>query len=127
MPNGIGDPPAQAVAEKDARALEALLRPDIDFRAMTLRRFWEATSAAVVVHNIIFGKGFRVTDHIEASEVVGTSTIADCHRWGTDFASSIRRDRLLLNNRRISASWTVVSVGFESCVRVSENGVTRQA
>lgn len=82
MPNGIGERFAQAVADKDARALEALLTPDIDFRAMTPRRFWEATSAAAVVHDIIFGKWFTVTDHIEASEVVGTSTIADCHRVG---------------------------------------------
>ena len=85
MPNGIGERFAQAVADKDARALEALLTPDLDFRAMTPRRFWEATSAAAVVHDIIFGKWFTVTDHIEASEVVGTSTIADCHRVGYRF------------------------------------------
>ena len=57
MPNGIGERFAQAVADKDARALEALLTPDTDFRAMTPRRFWEATAAAVV-HDIIFGKWF---------------------------------------------------------------------
>jgi len=82
LPNGIGERFAQAVADKDARALEALLTPDIDFRAMTPRRFREATSAAAVVHDIIFGNWFTVTDHIEASEAVGTSTIADCHRVG---------------------------------------------
>jgi hypothetical protein len=82
MPDRIGERFAQAVADKDARALEALLTPDIDFRAMTPRQFWEASPAAAVVHEIIFGKWFTVADHIEASEVVGTSTIADCHRVG---------------------------------------------
>ena len=82
LPNGIGERFAQAVADKDARALEALLTPDIDFLAMTPRRFWETTSAPAVVHDIIFGKWFTVADHIEASEVVGTSATADCHRVG---------------------------------------------
>jgi hypothetical protein len=59
-----------------------LLAPDIDFRAMTPRRFWEGTSAAAVVHDIILGEWFTVADHLEASEVVGTSTIADCRRTG---------------------------------------------
>ena len=82
MPNGIGERFAQAVANKDARAREALLTPDIDSRAMTPRRFWEAKSPAAVVNDIILGKWFAVTDHIEASEVVGTRTFADCHRVG---------------------------------------------
>ena len=82
MPNGIGERFAQAVANKDARALEALLTPDIDFRAKTPKQFWEATSAAAVVHDIIFGKWLTGADHIEAIEVVETSTIADCHRVG---------------------------------------------
>ena len=54
MPNGIGERFAQAIVDKDAHALEALLTPDIDFWAMTPQRFWEATSAAAVVHDIIF-------------------------------------------------------------------------
>ena len=65
-PNGIGERFAQAVRGKDACALEALLAPDIDFQVMSQRRFWEATSAAAVVHDIIFGNWFAATDHIEA-------------------------------------------------------------
>jgi hypothetical protein len=82
MPSIIGERFAQAVASKDACALEALLAADVDFRAMTPQEFWEATSVGAAVHEIIFGKWFTGTDHIEASEVVGTSTISDCHRVG---------------------------------------------
>ncbi len=80
MPKVIGWRFAQAVATRDGGAIEALLTPEVDFRAMTPRRFWEAASAAAVIHDIIFGQWLTATDHVEASEVLGTSTIADCHR-----------------------------------------------
>jgi hypothetical protein len=77
---GIGRRFAQAVAARDTGALEALLTPEVDFRAMTPRQFREAASAAAIIHDIIFGQWFTATDHVEAGQVPGTSTIADCHR-----------------------------------------------
>jgi hypothetical protein len=40
---------AVALADKDAVRLKALLRPDVDFRAMTPDTFWESTDADVIV------------------------------------------------------------------------------
>ncbi|HEY0447564.1 hypothetical protein [Actinophytocola sp.] len=40
----LGTTFATALAAKDAAAVRAVTAPDLDFRAMTPRRFWEAHS-----------------------------------------------------------------------------------
>ena len=55
---------AEALGRKDEHALKDLLRPDIDFRAMTPGRFWEASSADVVVDDILLGQWFEPSDEI---------------------------------------------------------------
>lgn len=56
---------ATALAAKDAAALRAVLHPDVDFRALTPRRAWEATSAAAVVDEVVLGLWFEEKDHID--------------------------------------------------------------
>src|SRR5436305_12698591 len=61
----LGEPFVRAVAAKDAAGLTALLSDDVDFKALTPKRFWEAESAASVVDDVIFGHWFEATDHID--------------------------------------------------------------
>jgi hypothetical protein len=49
---------AVALADKDAVRLKALLRPDVDFRAMTPDKFWESTDADFIVDETILGRWF---------------------------------------------------------------------
>ena len=51
----IGERFVRAIAAKDRQGLLDLLAPHIDFRAMTPSRFWEASSAAEVVDEVILG------------------------------------------------------------------------
>lgn len=54
----IGERFVEALARQDAAALRALLRPDIDFRAMTPGRFRESNDAAVIVDEMMLGTWF---------------------------------------------------------------------
>jgi hypothetical protein len=67
---------ASALAAKDTEAMLSLLAPEIEFRALTPRRTWEADDPAAVLE-IVFGSWFEETDQIEALESVDTDTVAD--------------------------------------------------
>ncbi|HEY0517068.1 MAG TPA: hypothetical protein VGD00_08110 [Solirubrobacteraceae bacterium] len=75
----IGASFARALAEKDADALRGLLHPQIEFRALTPKRAWEADDPGQVL-DIVFGKWFEDSDQIEALEAVETDTVADRER-----------------------------------------------
>src|SRR5262245_43613730 len=77
MDQHIGERFAQALATKDATALLGLLEPDVDFRALTPNRFWEANSATEVVDEIILGTWFDPNDHIQPLEDMQTSPVPD--------------------------------------------------
>ena len=49
---------AHAIANGNADDLNDLLQPDVDFRAVTPGRFWEARDAGSVVNDIILGTWF---------------------------------------------------------------------
>ena len=80
MDDGFGERFAQALASKDRPALLGLLGAEIDFRALTPKRFWEADSAEVLVDDIVLGTWFDANDHIEALEEVQTGSVADRDR-----------------------------------------------
>jgi hypothetical protein len=67
---------ASALAAKDGTALAALLDPQIEFRALTPRRSWEADDPQSVL-DIVFGHWFEDSDSIEALESVETDEVAD--------------------------------------------------
>jgi hypothetical protein len=77
-----GEEFARALAGKDRAALKALLRPDVDFRAMTPSRFWESADADVVVDDILLGKWFEPTDDITELVDVETTHVGQRHRVG---------------------------------------------
>jgi hypothetical protein len=71
---------ARALAARDAAALRAMLADDIDFRALTPRRFWSATRPDGVVDEIIFGRWFTATDDIRRLVSVTSDRVAGCDR-----------------------------------------------
>jgi hypothetical protein len=82
-PADVGARFARAVAAKDAATLLDVLSPDVDFRAMTPGRFWEASTSRTVVDDIVLGAWFEPTDHIDVLEWVEPGeSVGPRHRVG---------------------------------------------
>lgn len=79
MSHDLGARLAKAMATKDGAGLLDVLAPEVDFRAMTPDRFWEAGSARAVV-DIAFGDWFEPTDRIDALDDLQTGAVADRNR-----------------------------------------------
>jgi hypothetical protein len=77
---------AEAIAAKDADTLAALLAPDVDFRALTPRKFWEAGSPEEVLE-VVFGNWFEEQDRIDALvDVTLGEPVEDTEHVGYRFA-----------------------------------------
>ena len=85
MEGRIGDRFAKALADKDAIGLKALLRSDVDFRAMTPGKFWEATDADVVVDETMLGTWFSPDRRINELLAVETDNVGSLNRVGYRF------------------------------------------
>ncbi|HEU4810821.1 MAG TPA: hypothetical protein VFT00_01650 [Nocardioides sp.] len=72
----IGEELARALAGKDAPAVRRLLADDVDFKALTPGRFWEAGSVDEVVE-VFFGSWFEPSDEIRALLDVRTGEVGD--------------------------------------------------
>ena len=73
---------AQAIAAKDTEAVTSLLAPEVDFRALTPRKFWEATRPDEVLE-ILFDNWFDDSDHIdELVDVTPGADVEDTHEVG---------------------------------------------
>jgi hypothetical protein len=70
---------AEALAAKDFDRVATLFAPTVDFRGLTPRRFWEASSPEEVVGGVL-RKWFDDGDEIEALEKVETDRVADRER-----------------------------------------------
>jgi hypothetical protein len=68
-----------ALAAKDTNSLVALFASDVDFRAMTPRRFWEADSPQLVVHEVLY-EWFEPKDVIERIDYVEAGNAGDRER-----------------------------------------------
>jgi hypothetical protein len=71
---------AQAVAAKDYARIAELLHPEVDFRALTPNRLWEAGDPASV--EAILKRWIEPDEHVEELISVETDTIADRERVG---------------------------------------------
>jgi hypothetical protein len=69
---------ARGIATKDDAAVRGLLHPEIDFRAMTPGRVWEADGPEDVLFAI--GMWFEDSDVIEGVEEIDTGAFADRQR-----------------------------------------------
>lgn len=85
MTEHVGKRFAQALADKDAAGLKALLRPDVDFRAMTPGRFWESNDVDEIVDETILGTWFEPERRIAGLVAVDTDSIGPLERVGYRF------------------------------------------
>lgn len=80
MTESVGARFARALAAKDRAALRDLLAAEVDFRAMTPRRFWEAGTAAEIVDDVLLGAWFEEQDVIDRVEEVTDGAVGDRRR-----------------------------------------------
>lgn len=80
----IGTEYANALAVKDFDRVRGLLHPEIDFKALTPRRHWEARDPEEVVSGVL-RQWFEDSDEIEALEQLETDAFADRERVGYRF------------------------------------------
>jgi ketosteroid isomerase-like protein len=79
---------AEAIGAKDEDGLVALLSPDVDFKALTPRKFWDAGSPEGVL-DAVFGNWFEPDDRItEIVEVTTGDPVEDTAHVGYRFAVS---------------------------------------
>jgi hypothetical protein len=64
MSAGVGEKFARALAAKDAAAMKAVLAPQVEFRALTPNRYWEASGPDEVVDGILLSQWFEDHDRI---------------------------------------------------------------
>jgi len=81
----IGERFARCLADKDAAGLKALLRPDLDFRALTPGRPWEGSDAAAIVDETILGTWFAPERKIVEVLAIDTDTVGTLERVGYRF------------------------------------------
>ena len=85
MTEHIGERFARALADRDAAALKALLRTDVDFKAMTPGKFWEAHDVDVIVDETLLGTWFEPERRITETLAVDTDTLGPMDRVGYRF------------------------------------------
>jgi hypothetical protein len=81
----VGERFAHALADKDAMGLKELLRSDVDFRAMTPGKFWEATDADAIVDETILGTWFAPERKITEVLDIDTDSVGSLDRVGYRF------------------------------------------
>ncbi|SDH92492.1 hypothetical protein SAMN05192558_103268 [Actinokineospora alba] len=78
----LGERFAHAIAQRDRDGMTALLTDDVDFKALTPGRFWDAGSPAEVL-DVVFANWFTESDHIDAlAEVESGKPVGDTQRTG---------------------------------------------
>jgi hypothetical protein len=80
MPTDLGERFANTVAAKDAAALKELLKPRVNFRALTPGGYWERDDADAVVDDVILGTWFSPERSITRILKVSCATVGtvDC-------------------------------------------------
>jgi len=73
---------ATALAAKDAAALRSLFASEVDFRALTPGRAWEASTPDAVIDEVILGSWFEPGDVIKQVEAVQHGQVGTRTRIG---------------------------------------------
>jgi hypothetical protein len=66
----------EALTTRDPEAIRALLHPEIDFRALTPNRFWEAHDQDAVL-DIVLGAWFPPHDELDELVLLDTDAFSD--------------------------------------------------
>ncbi|MDQ1704291.1 MAG: hypothetical protein QOF18_657 [Frankiaceae bacterium] len=83
MTTSLGEEFARGIAAKDHDRVRELLHPQLDFRAMTPRKVWEADAPEDVIGAL--SQWFDDSDIIEHIDVIETDAFADRERVGYRF------------------------------------------
>lgn len=94
----LGQQYAHALADKDAARLGELLRPDIDFRALTPNRVWNAATRDDALA-ILLRNWFEDTDEIRSVESIESGVVADRERVGYRFRVENPEGRFLVEQQ----------------------------
>jgi hypothetical protein len=94
---------ARAFTEKDGARIRELLHPEVDFRALTPSRSWEAQGPEAVVQ-ILFGSWLEDSDHVEAVESIEGDMVVDRERVGYRFSVSNPDGRFLVEQQAYLSS-----------------------
>ncbi len=89
---------ARALAAKDSARLAELLHPEVEFRALTPRRNWEANDPEATIA-ILLGTWFEESDKIEAIEQLESDAFADRQRVGYRFSVSNPEGQFLVEQQ----------------------------
>jgi hypothetical protein len=89
---------AAAFGAKDAERLLELLHPEIDFRALTPSRSWEADEPAAVL-SILLGEWLEADDEVEEVERIERDAFADRERVGYRFRVKNPEGRFLVEQQ----------------------------
>jgi hypothetical protein len=77
----LGTDFAHAFAAKDADRIRELVHPEIDFRALTPNRHWEASDQDKLV-SMLFDEWLEDSDEVQGIENVESESFADRERVG---------------------------------------------
>jgi hypothetical protein len=94
----VGADFARAFGEKDSARIRELLHPEIDFRALTPSRVWEASNPDDVVE-ILFGNWLEDKDHVDGIDGIEADTVADRERVGYRLSVSNPDGRFLVEQQ----------------------------
>ncbi|HUA73386.1 MAG TPA: hypothetical protein VL988_01350 [Solirubrobacteraceae bacterium] len=94
----LGSDFAHALQRKDAERLKELLAPAVDFRALTPKYTWEASSPEEMIA-IAFGHWFEDSDEIRTLEHLETDRFADRERVGYRFVVENPEGRFLVEQQ----------------------------
>lgn len=94
----LGAEYARALQRKDRHRLGELFAPDIDFRALTPKRTWEASAPADVI-SIMLGHWFEDSDEIRTLEALDGDRFADRERVGYRFGVENPEGRFLVEQQ----------------------------
>ncbi|MEA2448555.1 MAG: hypothetical protein QOG63_487 [Thermoleophilaceae bacterium] len=89
---------ARALAAKDRDRLLDLMHPEIEFRGLTPRRFWEAGDPNAVI-DVLFDNWFEDDDVIESLEQIESDAFADRQRVGYRLNISNSEGRFLVEQQ----------------------------
>jgi hypothetical protein len=94
---------ARALAIKDYGRVVDLLHPEVDFRALTPNRVWEASDADAVISGVL-QEWFEDSDEILALESLECDTVADRERVGYRFSVRNPDGRFLVEQQAYLAA-----------------------
>lgn len=117
----LGSDFARALAEKDAPRLSRLFASEIDFRAMTPRKTWQAENAEDMLE-IVFGNWFEDGDRIESLEHLETDSFADRERVGYRLSISNSEGHFLVEQQAYLSEGTGEAEGKIAWMRVLCSG-----